>query len=373
MQESKRDALVQHAALAFLDRCPFGVIVFDRSMAIVEVNKQQEVNSGIGRAKFVGQRVDQLFAEVIERHGLAEPMRKLLENGKPFDVTVERFQRTFLRDEYRGHWIGLQLAPDLFAIMTDGESKIQRSGNPRIIGSTPRMEAVFTFIERAARVNASVLVVGESGTGKELVARAIHARSDRSRQPFLALNCAALPGPLLESTLFGAEKGAFTGADRRTKGYFEAAEGGVLMLDEIGDTSLEFQVKLLRVLEEGKVTRLGGTEPIRTNARVICATNRDLEKEVAATRFRHDLFSAAGAALPHRAAGEAPSRAQAPDAGGAGHPDGLPVARERARAGQHAGGRVRDHAGRVDRARAPAGAHPRVAALVQGLVPSTDI
>jgi len=290
MQESKRDALVQHAALAFLDRCPFGVIVFDRSMAIVEVNKQQEVNSGIGRAKFVGQRVDQLFAEVIERHGLAEPMRKLLENGKPFDVTVERFQRTFLRDEYRGHWIGLQLAPDLFAIMTDGESKIQRSGNPRIIGSTPRMEAVFTFIERAARVNASVLVVGESGTGKELVARAIHARSDRSRQPFLALNCAALPGPLLESTLFGAEKGAFTGADRRTKGYFEAAEGGVLMLDEIGDTSLEFQVKLLRVLEEGKVTRLGGTEPIRTNARVICATNRDLEKEVAATRFRHDLF-----------------------------------------------------------------------------------
>jgi len=102
MQESKRDALVQHAALAFLDRCPFGVIVFDRSMAIVEVNKQQEVNSGIGRAKFVGQRVDQLFAEVIERHGLAEPMRKLLETGKPFDVTVERFQRTFLRDEYRG-------------------------------------------------------------------------------------------------------------------------------------------------------------------------------------------------------------------------------------------------------------------------------
>ena len=290
MQESKRDALVQHAALAFLDRCPFGVIVFNRSMTIVEVNKQQEVNSGIGHSKFIGQRVDQLFAAVIERHGLAEAMRKLLEEGKPFDIRVERFQRTFLRDEARGHWIGLQLSPDLFAIMTDGESKLQRTTDPLIIGSTRGMEAVFTFIDRAARVNASVLVVGESGTGKELVARAIHARSDRARQPFLALNCAALPGPLLESTLFGAEKGAFTGADRRTKGYFEAAEGGVLMLDEIGDTSLEFQVKLLRVLEEGKVTRLGGTEPVRTNARVICATNRDLEKEVSAGRFRHDLF-----------------------------------------------------------------------------------
>ncbi|HTO95789.1 MAG TPA: sigma 54-interacting transcriptional regulator [Myxococcales bacterium] len=281
---------MQHAAVAFLDRCPFGVIVFNRAMTIVEVNKQQEVNSGIGHAKFVGQRLDELFAPVIERHGLADPLRKLLEEGKPFDVRVERFQRTFLRDEYRGHWIGLQLASDLFAVMTDGESKIQRSADPRIIGSTKGMEAVYTFIERAAKVNASVLVQGESGTGKELVARAIHARSDRAQKPFLALNCAALPGPLLESTLFGAEKGAFTGADRRAKGYFEAAEGGVLMLDEIGDTSLEFQVKLLRVLEEGKVTRLGGTEPVRTNARVICATNRDLEKEVAANRFRHDLF-----------------------------------------------------------------------------------
>jgi DNA-binding NtrC family response regulator len=290
MQESKRDALLQHAAQAFLAQCPFGVIIFDRSMTIVEVNKQQEANSGLGRSKFVDQRLDRLFAPVIERHGLAEMVRRLVDEGQPFDVRVERFQRTFQRGEMRAHWIGLPLANDLFAIMTDGESTLERSADPRIIGGTPRMSAVFTFIERAAKVNASVLVVGESGTGKELVARAIHARSDRARQPFLALNCAALPGPLLESTLFGAERGAFTGADRRTKGYFEAAEGGVLLLDEIGDTSLEFQVKLLRVLEEGKVTRLGGTDPIRTNARVICATNRDLEKEVEAGRFRHDLF-----------------------------------------------------------------------------------
>jgi transcriptional regulator with PAS, ATPase and Fis domain len=290
MQESKRDAFLQHAAIAFLERCPFGVIVFDRSMTIVEVNKQQEANSGLGRSKFIGQRLDRLFAPAIERHGLTETLQRLIEEGRPFDVRVERFQRTFMRGDMRVHWIGLQLATDLFAIMTDGESTMERTTDLRIIGSTPRMDAVFTFIDRAARVNAAVLVVGESGTGKELVARGIHARSERVRQPFLALNCAALPGPLLESTLFGAERGAFTGADRRTKGYFEAAEGGVLLLDEIGDTSLEFQVKLLRVLEESKVTRLGGTEPIRTNARVICATNRDLEKEVEAGRFRHDLF-----------------------------------------------------------------------------------
>jgi DNA-binding NtrC family response regulator len=290
MHESKRDAFLQHAALAFLQRCPFGVILFDRSFNIVEVNKQQEINSGVGRARFINHRLDQLFSPVIERHGLAEMLKALVEGGKPFDVRVERFQRTFLPGEMRGHWIGLQLSADLFAIMTDGESTLQRTADPRIIGATPRMDAVFTFIDRAARVNASVLVVGESGTGKELVARAIHSHSDRARQPFLALNCAALPGPLLESTLFGSERGAYTGADRRTKGYFEAAEGGVLLLDEIGDTSLEFQVKLLRVLEESKVTRLGGTDPIRINARVICATNKDLEKAVEGGTFRHDLF-----------------------------------------------------------------------------------
>ncbi len=290
MRKSKRDALVQQAAEAFFERCPFGVILFDRSLTILDVNAQQEANSGLERERFVEQRLDQLFAVVIERHGLGDTLRRLVQEGTPFDLRIDRFQRTFLRGEQRTHWIGLQLGPDLFAIMTDGEATLQRSSEPPIIGSSARMEAVSAFIDRAARVNASVLVVGESGTGKELVARAIHARSDRAQKPFLALNCAALPGPLLESTLFGAERGAYTGADRRTKGYFEAAEGGVLLLDEIGDTSLEFQVKLLRVLEEGRVTRLGGTEPIRTNARVICATNRDLEKEVEAGRFRHDLF-----------------------------------------------------------------------------------
>ncbi|MFL5275647.1 MAG: sigma-54 interaction domain-containing protein [Myxococcales bacterium] len=280
---------MQHAALSFLECCPFGVVVFDRTLNIVEVNKQQEANSGLERRGFVDQRVDQLWAGAIERHGIAEPLRQLVGEGRPFDLRIERF-RTFGRGEQRTHFVGVPLGPDLFAIMTDGETTLERSGEPNIIGSTPAMEALSTFIDRAARVNASVLVVGESGTGKELVARSIHARSDRNRHPFLALNCAALPGTLLESTLFGNERGAFTGADRRNKGYFEAAEGGVLLLDEIGDTSLEFQVKLLRVLEEGKVTRVGGTEPVRTNARVVCATNRDLEQEVEAKRFRHDLF-----------------------------------------------------------------------------------
>ncbi|HET9593973.1 MAG TPA: sigma 54-interacting transcriptional regulator [Anaeromyxobacteraceae bacterium] len=289
-QESKRDALVQQAALTFLERCPFGVILFDRSWRIVAVNRQQEANSGVKRERFVDHRLDELYAPVIQRHGLADTLQALVAQGKRFDLRIERFQGMFTRDEWNTHWVGVQLGPDLFAIMTDGEATLQRGDRPRMVGSSPRMDPVFTFIERAAKVNASVLVNGESGTGKELVARSIHARSDRAQKPFLALNCAALPGPLLESTLFGAEKGAFTGADRRAKGYFEAAEGGVLLLDEIGDTSLEFQVKLLRVLEEGKVTRLGGTDPVKVNARVICATNRDLEKEVEAGRFRGDLF-----------------------------------------------------------------------------------
>jgi DNA-binding NtrC family response regulator len=290
MQKSHKDAQMQEAGFAFFERCPFGVILFDRSLEIIGVNRQQEENSGIDRRRFAGQRLDQLFAPVISRYGLSDTLQQLVAEGKPFEMRVDRFQNTFTHGEQRTHWLGRQLGPDLFCIMTDGEATLQRAPGPRMIGASPRMDAVFSFIERAARVNASVLVVGESGTGKELVSRSIHAGSDRAAKPFLALNCAALPGPLLESTLFGAERGAFTGADRRTKGYFEAAEGGVLLLDEIGDTSLEFQVKLLRVLEDGKVTRLGGTEPLRTNTRVICATNRDLEKEVAAGRFRHDLF-----------------------------------------------------------------------------------
>src|SRR6185369_11790739 len=145
-------------------------------------------------------------------------------------------------------------------------------------------------IAKAAPTNATVLIQGESGTGKELVARAIHRNSARKSGPFLALNCAALPENLIESELFGHEKGAFTGAVAAKKGYFESASGGTLFLDEIGDLPPILQPKLFRALQEGEIQRLGGTRPICIDVRLITATNRDLEKAAAKNEFRPELF-----------------------------------------------------------------------------------
>ena len=159
----------------------------------------------------------------------------------------------------------------------------------RIVGTSGPMRQVYEQIARVARANTTVLIRGESGTGKELIAHAIHYSSTRARKPFVKVSCAALPDSLIESELFGYEKGAFTGAQARKKGRFELAEGGTLFLDEIGDVNLSTQVKLLRVLQEREFERLGGTEPIKVNVRLIAATNQDLEKAIATGTFREDL------------------------------------------------------------------------------------
>ena len=159
-----------------------------------------------------------------------------------------------------------------------------------IIGTSSAMMALFDLIETIAPTSSTVLISGESGTGKELVARAIHVRSARSDRPFVALNCGALPETLLESELFGHMRGAFTGADSNKKGLIEVAEKGTIFLDEIGEMSPMVQVKLLRVLQERKFRRLGGTEEVEADIRIIAATNRDLSKMVAAGEFREDLY-----------------------------------------------------------------------------------
>ncbi len=159
-----------------------------------------------------------------------------------------------------------------------------------IIGTSGPVRQMYEQVAQVAPTNTTVLVRGESGTGKELIAHAIHYNSLRNKKPFIKVSCAALPESLIESELFGYEKGAFTGADARKKGRFELAEGGTLFLDEIGDINLATQVKLLRVLQEREFERLGGTETIKVNVRLIAATNKDMEKGIAAGMFREDLF-----------------------------------------------------------------------------------
>ena len=163
-------------------------------------------------------------------------------------------------------------------------------GRGRMIGSSPAMLEVFRLIDRVATTDSTVLILGESGTGKELIAEALHKQSARRDRPFVKLNCAAIPETLLESELFGHERGAFTGAVGRKVGKFELADGGTLLLDEIGDMSLATQAKILRVLQELEVQRVGGNQTIHVDVRIIASTNRDLEQSVKDGLFRDDLY-----------------------------------------------------------------------------------
>src|SRR6201998_1922387 len=164
------------------------------------------------------------------------------------------------------------------------------TGLDNIIGQSPKMKAIFDLIQTVAPQNSRVLITGESGTGKELVARAIHENSSRSAAPFITINCGAFPETLLESELFGYMKGAFTGANENRRGLFQASDGGTLFMDEIGNMNLAMQVKLYRVLQEGKVRPIGSNEEADVDVRIIAATNKDFEKEIAEGRFREDLY-----------------------------------------------------------------------------------
>jgi len=159
-----------------------------------------------------------------------------------------------------------------------------------LVGRSPAMQEIYRVLARLMQTDLTVMITGESGTGKELVARALHRHSPRAAAPFVAINTAAIPKDLLESELFGHERGAFTGAQSARRGRFEQAEGGTLFLDEIGDMPMEAQTRLLRVLQEGEYTTVGGRTPIRTNVRIIAATNRDLQQQIDQGLFREDLF-----------------------------------------------------------------------------------
>jgi DNA-binding NtrC family response regulator len=203
------------------------------------------------------------------------------------DYVTKPFEVDALRIKIRHHLEHSALTAELEELRDELEG---RSRLGQLLGRSPAMRQVYRTIERMAASHVNVLISGESGTGKELVARAVHDLGARAKGPFVAINCAAIPETLIESELFGHEKGSFTDANERRIGRFEQAKGGTLFLDEIGELPLGVQAKLLRALQERTIERVGGREPIAVDARFVAATNRDLQREVEGGRFRNDLY-----------------------------------------------------------------------------------
>jgi nitrogen regulation protein NR(I) len=203
-----------------------------------------------------------------------------------YDYIVKPLQSARLRDLLESAFETSRL----MQVPKVADAEFENEPGDLLLGKCPEMQQVYKAIGRVASRNLTVLILGESGTGKELVARALYHYSDRANRPFLAINCAAIPETLLESELFGHEKGAFTGADRKRIGKFEQCNGGTLFLDEIGDMTPLTQTKILRVLQDGQFERVGGNETIKTDVRVVAATNRDLGKLIGEGRFRQDLY-----------------------------------------------------------------------------------
>jgi DNA-binding NtrC family response regulator len=207
-----------------------------------------------------------------------------------FDYIEKPFEQEVIRttvDKAIGQAVANRSAPRsaLYPV-----AEVDARGRFGLVGHSPEMHAIFSIIEKVADTPSTVLITGESGTGKELVAKALHEESSRKGGPFIKINCAAIPKTLMESELFGYEKGAFTGATSSKPGRFELADGGTLFLDEIGEIPVEMQVKLLRAIQESEFERVGGIKTIKVDVRLITATNRDLEQEIARGNFREDLF-----------------------------------------------------------------------------------
>jgi two-component system response regulator HydG len=265
------------AGLEALRKRQYDLVLTDLVMSDVgglEILRQaQEINPFVAVIVVTGHATIETAVEALKR-GAVDYLVKPLN----IDALRIRVEKALERQELKKINVDLERRLD------------QKFGFGGIIGNSEPMRQVIELLKQVAETDVSVLITGENGTGKELVARAIHENSLRKKRPLVPLNCAALSPQLVESELFGHEKGAFTGANFQKKGRFEFANNGTLFLDEVGDIPLETQVKLLRVLEDGELTRVGSNEPIRVNVRLISATNRDLEILIRDGKFREDLY-----------------------------------------------------------------------------------
>ncbi|MFN3652898.1 MAG: sigma-54-dependent transcriptional regulator [Armatimonadota bacterium] len=264
-------------ALPAICENPPDVVVTDLSMPEM---------SGVDLLRELRDRAVHAPLLVITAHGTVDSSVEALKLGafdylsKPFDL--EKVKLAVQRARLHG-----QLQRENEHLRQELQAR-HKLGN--LVGSSPKMQEVYALVERAARSRANVLILGESGTGKELVARALHYNGPRANRRFVAVSCAALPSELLESELFGHEKGAFTGANWQRIGRFELADGGTLFLDEIGDISPAVQAKLMRAVQEREIDRVGGAKPIKVDVRIIAATNRDLQQSISRGEFRDDLY-----------------------------------------------------------------------------------
>jgi two-component system, NtrC family, response regulator HydG len=276
-----------------------GVIALDADLQILTMNPAAEEILGRSRWELAGVPVCELFGE---KSCPEDILAKTLRSGEPvidFQTTVQlgagRMGHVLLRTATLKHRNGSALGMalllgDVTEVTTLRQQMVQRSGLGNLIGRDRKMQELFQLITDVADSEATVLIRGESGTGKELVAQAVHQASSRAGGPFIQVNCSALSENLLESELFGHVKGAYTGAVSDRRGRFEEAEGGTIFLDEIGDVSPVVQVKLLRVLQERTVERVGDNQPIPVNVRVVSATNRNLDQLLASGQMREDFY-----------------------------------------------------------------------------------
>jgi PAS domain S-box-containing protein len=283
-----------------LDSIEEGVFTVDLGFHITSFNAAAERLLGISREQAVGRRCHEVFRATLcgeacalkltvadgeDRRGIRVDVLDAEDEARPISISTAA-----LRDDAGRIIGGVEIFRDNTEIEELRRELSERGRLGDLVGTSPAMQQVFRLLPDLAAAAAPVLITGESGTGKELLAREIHRRGPRAAEPFVTVNAAALPDSLLESELFGYEKGAFTGAAGSKPGRFQEADGGTLFLDEIGDLSPAFQVKLLRALESGEVTPLGSNSPRVVDVRIITATNRDLRRLMESGAFREDLF-----------------------------------------------------------------------------------
>ncbi len=264
-------------ALAYIKTSPVDVILTDLRMPGMD---------GVELLQHIKAFDPEIVVVVITAYGSFESAVEAVKKGA-YDYLAKPLEKEQLTLVVKRALSRKQLADENRSLRQELQERYEFHN---IIGHSEKMQKVFRMIEKVAPSESTVIIYGESGTGKELVARALHYHSKRKDQRFLAVNCAAIPDSLLESEMFGHEKGAFTGASQQKNGLFEEAHNGTLFLDEIGDLDITLQAKLLRVLQEGEFQRVGGTKTLQVNVRLLAATNKDLEEEVKEGRFRQDLY-----------------------------------------------------------------------------------